>query len=387
MSKKLWSALVVAITAIIVVGLQSVEHWTLVEHALEDLKAQGPTGVFLAGILMSPVFPLVLALGTIVIVIDIWRKQRETAEREKTNGATEALPSKAEARIENSGNSSSTATGNSLVVHLPPSFPPITHLPFPQEESFPVNVEFLPQQGQSDKMFLAVTNRGHKQIFEAQCRVITVRNTSLMLRTYNLKWESGSATCELKTGEAGNLWVASADEDRTANLEWIKLETSAPSHELSRCQWTSGAQSLPEFDLDIRVLGQQSNQPQTEYFTLRAGTHRALEMYKRECQILWPSDGAEVGYKNTVSGTVGPPNAKVQLWVYAGGQWHNNGFATVNGSKWKKECCFGNPDTPLGGPYPVVAVANGTIQGDKQSTILSNSGTCSDKITVRRTSN
>jgi hypothetical protein len=387
MSKKLWSVFVGAIIVIVVVGLQSVEHWTLVEHALEGLKAQGPTGVFLAGALMSRVLPLVLALGTIMIVIDIWRKQQETEEREEINGTTEALPSKAEAKIENSGNSSSTATGNSLVVHLPPPFPPMTHLPSPQEESFPVNVEFLPQQGQSDKMFLAITNRGHKQFFEAQCRVIAVRNTSHILRTYNLKWESDSAAHELKTGEAGNLWVASADEDRTANLEWMKLETSAPSHELLRCQWASGAQSLPEFDLDIRVLGRQSNHPQTEYFTLRAGTHHALEMYKRECQILWPSDGAEVGYKNTVSGTVGPPNAKVQLWVYAGGQWHNNGFAAVSGYKWKKECCFGNRDTPLDVTYSVIAVANGTIQGDKQSAILSSSGTCSDKITVRRTSN
>ena len=63
MPKKLWAAFVGAIIVITLVGLQSVEHWTLVEHAIEELKSQGPVGVFLAGVLLSPILPLVLALG------------------------------------------------------------------------------------------------------------------------------------------------------------------------------------------------------------------------------------------------------------------------------------------------------------------------------------
>lgn len=94
MSKKLWPGLVGAIAVIVVVGLQYVEHWTLVEHAIEDLKNQGPVGVFLAGVLMSRVFPLVLAVGAIVVAIDTRNRQRELEEREQArpieNGAVNA---------------------------------------------------------------------------------------------------------------------------------------------------------------------------------------------------------------------------------------------------------------------------------------------------------
>ena len=186
-------------------------------------------------------------------------------------------------------------------------------------------------------------------------------------------------------GEAGNLLIASADEDKPHGMEWMKLEASGHHGPESRWPWSE--KRRPEYDLDITVLGNQSDEPQTERFTMRAGASRALEMYKRECKILYSSDGAEVGHKHTVSGMVSPPDAKVQLWVYAGRQWHNNGFATVIGFTWKKECCFGNPDTPIGGIYPVRAVSNGTIPGDKQWATLPNSGTQSNEIKVRRTSN
>jgi hypothetical protein len=87
MSRKVQSSLIGTVVVIVVVGLQSVEHWTLVDHAVEALKRQGPVGVFLAGVLMSRAFPLVLALGIIVIVIDMWRKQRELDELEKARPA------------------------------------------------------------------------------------------------------------------------------------------------------------------------------------------------------------------------------------------------------------------------------------------------------------
>jgi uncharacterized membrane protein len=121
MSKKLWSILVGAIVVIVLVGIQSLEHWTLVEHSIEGLKRQGPIGVFLAGVLVSPVLPLVLALGIIVIVIEVWRKQREiTDRRERINRPSQELPSRADSRIENSGNSSATggaATGGNAIVN------------------------------------------------------------------------------------------------------------------------------------------------------------------------------------------------------------------------------------------------------------------------------
>jgi hypothetical protein len=87
MSRNVWSSLVGTGIVIVVVGLQSVEHWTLIDHTVEALKSHGQVGVFLASILMSHAFPLVLALGTIVIAIDTWGKQRELEDREKARSA------------------------------------------------------------------------------------------------------------------------------------------------------------------------------------------------------------------------------------------------------------------------------------------------------------
>jgi uncharacterized membrane protein len=180
MPKKLWSALLGAIIVIVIVGLQSAEHWTFVEHSIEALKSQGPVGIFLAGALMSRIFPLILALGIIVIVIEIWRKQREAEEHKKIpEGSTEALPSNVESRVENSGNSSATASGGVISPTISPIFAPTFNapnygapapVPAPDKlERLTVNVKFAPWQGQFDKMFLTVTNRSHRQVFEAQC--------------------------------------------------------------------------------------------------------------------------------------------------------------------------------------------------------------------------
>jgi hypothetical protein len=276
----------------------------------------------------------------------------------------------------------------SPVKTLAENIPTRVNAKYPPAGSLPVSVEFEPFSGQSDKMFLTVTNRGTKQVFRAQCRLLERRNDPNPQRkmTCDLQWQHGGRDRHLASGEAGNLFIASAGEDKPHGMEWMKLE-EASSHHGPESRWAWSEKERPEYDLDITVLGNQSDQPQTERFTLRAGTNRALEMHKRECTISHPSDGAEVGYKHTVSGTVSPPDAKVQLWVYAEGQFHNNGFAKVEGYMWKKECCFGNPDTSLGGTYRVVAITNGTIRGDKKWKTLPNSGTRSNEIRVCRTSN
>ena len=77
MSKKLVSSVIGAAAVVFLVGLQSVEHWTLVEHTIEGLKNSGSIGAFLVGILTSRIFPLVLALTTIVLAIDARTKEKE----------------------------------------------------------------------------------------------------------------------------------------------------------------------------------------------------------------------------------------------------------------------------------------------------------------------
>ncbi len=51
--------------------------------------------------------------------------------------------------------------------------------------------------------------------------------------------------------------------------------------------------SLPEYDVEITIIGQQSNQPQSERFTVRAGKSRALEMLKSGLAVTTPETLAE----------------------------------------------------------------------------------------------
>jgi TIR domain len=146
-------------------------------------------------------------------------------------------------------------------------------------EFSPVKVEFDPFSGQFEKMFLTVTNRGAKQVFYAQCRVIERRNdpNPQHRMTFDLRWQHGGKEKYLAPGEAGNLLVASTGEDKSRGMEWMKLEgTSGPQAPESRWAWSE--KKRPEYDLEITVLGNKSDQPQAERFTLRAGSTRALEM-------------------------------------------------------------------------------------------------------------
>jgi hypothetical protein len=332
--------------------------------------------------------PYSFFISLFVLAVMIWAffewRHRKRLEKVEEAALAHSQSDRVTVPVDRSGSSQATATGNALTVNFPPSSSPEPRVapPPPKRESLPVKVEFEPSALQLEKIFLTVKNVGAKQTFRAQCRVVERRNdpNPQVRMTFDLLWQHGGREKHLQSWESGNLLIASAGEDKSRGMEWMKLEGEhAPD---SRWPWPEKIR--PEYDLDITVLGNQSDEPQTGQFTLRAGTSCALEMYKRECQIFHPPDGAGVSYKSTVSGMVSPPNAKVQLWVYAGGQWHNNGFAKVVGSTWEKECCFGNPDTPLGGVYPVIAVANGTIAGNKQWKTLPMSGTHSNKIEVRR---
>jgi hypothetical protein len=94
----------------------------------------------------------------------------------------------------------------------------------------------------------------------------------------------------------------------------MKLETSALSIPFADSRWNRGEQNLPEFDLEITVLGQQSNQPQSERFTLRAGTQCALEMYKPSVTIATP-DGIEIHQREySIAGSTTIPRARIQVF-------------------------------------------------------------------------
>lgn len=367
---------------ITLVGLQSVEHWTLVEHAIEELKSQGPVGVFLAGVLLSPILPLVLALGIIVIVIEMWRKQGEAEERKRVDGSIESLPSKVS--VENSGNSTATAKIGDIHIHPGQSLPPI--LPVLQrEEYFPVSVEFEPSEAQSDKMYLRITNRGRAQMFEVQCKVIERRNdpNPPYRVTIPLSWEHPHGRAlHLLTGQSGNVLVASAGENRSTMMGWMRLE-SASSTPGPESTWNlTPRELLPEYDVEITVLGQQSDQPQKECFTVRAGKSYAIEMYHPLVKIESPAEGQVFGKREIqVRGSVTIPRARIELRVFDGGRWYHNGYWNAQGRSWTGTCWLGDKDS-IEGTYTIVAIADGDMDWKQKYTTLPRTGCHSNGVTV-----
>jgi len=167
-----------------------------------------------------------------------------------------------------------------FAVNYGPGAPQSQGRPEPEERR-PVHVEFAPWEGQFEKMFLSITNRGTAQIFHAQCRILTRRNdpNPQHLMTLDLQWQYGGEGKHLVRGQAGNLLIASAGEDKPRGMEWMKIE-GALGHHGPESRWVWSDKKRPEYDLEITILGDKSDQPQSERFTLRAGSSRALEMFK-----------------------------------------------------------------------------------------------------------
>lgn len=284
-----------------------------------------------------------------------------------------------------------TASGGNVTQHLHfpvmPAILPAT-VPSPEGKIYPVDVEFAPWEGQRDKMYLTVTNKGPRQPFQAQCRILARRNdpNPPTLGIYDLQWQSGGMVLTLMPGQSGNLLIASADEDRAQDMEWITLEPAAGQQPIES-HWVRGNKTHPEYDLEIKIIGQESNKPQSEYFTLRAGSSRALEMFRRSLKINKPHDNDEVGHRHLVEGSVGRLNASVQVWVHASGGrallWYHQGKVTASGNAWSMNCWFGL-ENKNEGMFEIIAIADGNIES-KNFEILPQTGIRSEIIRVRRT--
>ena len=162
----------------------------------------------------------------------------------------------------------------------------------------------------------------------------------------------------------------------------MKLESAstAPGPE---SRWNLGPdEPLPEYDLEITVLGQRSKHPQTERFTVRAGKACALEMYRPSIRIESPANGTTVHKRECqVKGTVTIPRANVELRVFAGGRWHHNGYAMVQGNSWQGTCWFGNEDSRQG-EYLLRAIADGNLDKDTRYSYLPECGHHSKDVKV-----
>ena len=284
---------------------------------------------------------------------------------------------------ENSTASTASATGNILNVHFPTAVlsPPPTPLTI---EIVPVEVELLPWRGKGDKMYLTVTNRGAKeQAFQAQCRILARRNdqNATQFVAFDLQWQYGGQSYRLIPGQLGNLLIASAGDNGKHEWQWMQLESAVGQPKPQRSDWKHG-DPLPEYDIEISILGDKANKAYSERFTVRAGTECALEMYQRFVRIDVPANGTEINHREyLVRGSAGIPHAKIQLWVYAGGEWHPQANVSVNReNSFEGTCCFGSKESTRG-EFKVRAVADGNLEIKKYKT-LPGVGVQSEDVTV-----
>ncbi len=283
--------------------------------------------------------------------------------------------------VDNERTSSATATGNTVTVNFPPAVLP-TSQPSPIEV-MPVDVELVPWRGKVDKMHLVVTNRGGKQqAFQAQCRVLARRNdkNSTQFMAFDLQWQYGGQSYCLMPGQHGNLLIASASDEGNNDRQWMQLESAIGQPKPQRSEWKHG-DALPEYDVEITILGDKANRAYSERFTVRAAAECTVEMYRRYVRIDAPPSGAEVNQRRyLVRGSVGIPRAKMRLWVYAGGQWHPQGDVHLKDNSFEGICWFGDKNSTRG-EYRVRAVADGDLEVKKYK-FLPDTGVRSEDVTV-----
>jgi hypothetical protein len=80
MSIKARTSVFGGVAVLLILGLLSVEHWTVVDSILTGLRDSGPVGAFLVKILLSRVTALVIAITALVLGIEARKEQREHKE-------------------------------------------------------------------------------------------------------------------------------------------------------------------------------------------------------------------------------------------------------------------------------------------------------------------
>lgn len=159
----------------------------------------------------------------------------------------------------------------------------------PRQASVPPYLMLTPSSGPSDKMLLAVMNRGNKQKFHAQCRLLGRRNDPNALRrtTYDLQWENEeSREVLISTRESRNLLIATAEIDRAHDSEEVRLmERAGVANKCAEwSRWPHNAPK-PEYDLEISIFSEGDGEPYVERFTLKCGGREsALELVRSQLQ-------------------------------------------------------------------------------------------------------
>lgn len=153
-----------------------------------------------------------------------------------------------------------------------------------------ISVRLIPASGPSSVQLLNVKNLGAEQTFRAECTLLARRNdpNELHHSSFRLEWEGAykrsvklrsHGSCNLVIAEAGRT-VAKDSRGNPNPVEWLRicgLSEDGKREAKQTSRWSHG-DPLPEYDVEITIIGNSGQRGLTEMFTVRAGTTSAIVM-------------------------------------------------------------------------------------------------------------
>jgi hypothetical protein len=100
-------------------------------------------------------------------------------------------------------------------------------------------------------------------------------------------------------------------------------------------------------------------------------------------QIVSPSNGAVVGPRETVRGTIKPPGPVLVFVLANDNYWYLQNRPQVVRDAWNVECVFGDEKSKRESSYEVIAIA-GEAVGERRARLLPHRGARSQQIRVWR---
>jgi hypothetical protein len=152
-----------------------------------------------------------------------------------------------------------------------------------------VKVKLEPASGPAEIQLLNVKNCGREQAFRAECTLLERRNDHNELHrfTFRLGWEGpNKRAVRLRGGGSCNLVIAMAGEKREpdqnppSDFQWLEilgLSDESAEEMKQRSVWRR-ADLSPEYDLEIRIIGDIGQKPHVQRFTLKPGDVSAMRM-------------------------------------------------------------------------------------------------------------
>jgi hypothetical protein len=199
-----------AISVVVILSLQAIEHWTVVDAVLVGLRGTGPVGTFIANLLLNRVVPLAIAIAAIYLVFEGRKEHSEPA----LSGPTSQVENKNENNPKQELNQSGIHIPINITSHaLAPSIPASIPAPAPKRkpnivllEPRVVFLDFVPDRSGGD--FIESREETHLKAVLALFRNnVGIDVQSVGHATVNLRFFAADGKTEIGDGVSGVVWL------------------------------------------------------------------------------------------------------------------------------------------------------------------------------------